>query len=224
MIWHFWLYGGGCWIFAALSAWAGAEPFTLAIVGASWSAFGLVSWLRDYRTRVTAAGRRYRIPLGLAWHICVEFPLQRFRAGARWAAPVRWLGRVLYRGRRRIQGARSVDTADRSNGEVRGCVGEIEVEIGFGGHCPVQGEGRICLGLRSEGCRTFEDWREVYYRSRGEGWEFCVAGPSGDVFDDDAWCYSENRYFWPDGGWVSARVSEACIRKAVALYASSLNT
>lgn len=80
------------------------------------------------------------------------------------------------------------------------------IDLQFGGMCPVQAEGAI-------------DGREVYYRSRGAGWSFSVAPlGSDDVFDPKAWHYEERRYFWPDGGYVDATVSEACIRRAVALW------
>lgn len=137
-----------------------------------------------------------RRPLGLrlwAWWYChVEYSAN---------PAVRWVGRRVYVARRRLQGARSTDIESDTCGryDARG------ISLEFGGACPVQGEGIL-------------DGRACYYRSRGEGWQFHVAAEgSDDVFAADAWTYSERPYIFPDGGWVSADVSRACIAKAVAL-------
>jgi hypothetical protein len=146
---------------------------------------------------------RNRLPFRAWWSIYVEHRLESFHYHSWWGAPVRWFGRAIYRIRRYIEGARSVPC----NGyeDTRGYICEDGLEIEFAGACPVQGEGTL-------------DGHDVYYRSRGEGWQFHVAGPSGDVFGDDAWEYAEVPYIFPDGGWVDRSVSEACIRRAVAKW------
>jgi hypothetical protein len=54
---------------------------------------------------------------------------------------------------------------------------------------------------------------------RGHGWQFHVADSiNGDPLRECGWEYSEANYIWPDGGWVSAHVSIACIRRAVEGY------
>lgn len=115
------------------------------------------------------------------------------------ARAIRAIGRALYVTRRFSVGARSVDCAEPTSGSYVDPFGYV---VEFSGMCPVQGEGQI-------------DNREIYYRSRGEGWSFSVAKPRGDVFADDAWYYSEHDYFFPDGGYVSPDVSRACIEKAL---------
>lgn len=112
---------------------------------------------------------------------------------------VRTTGRTLYFGRRWLEGARRVRTARDSRGELS----EETLEIEWGGQCPVQGHGLL-------------DGREIYYRSRGEGWSLQVAPPGGDVWDDSAWIFGRQEYFFPDGGWVHPDVTAACIREAVA--------
>lgn len=154
--------------------------------------------------------------LGIWWSIYVEYRLQNFGPvfSKRWHhRAVCWLGDTIYRTRRWFQGARSVETTD-----LEGTAGMWHAGpsfwIAFDGACPVQGDGEI-------------DGRACYYRSRGEGWQFHVAAPGKDsdgVFDDDAWVYSERRYCFPDGGWVSADVSVRCIRKAVALFCAGVKS
>lgn len=133
------------------------------------------------------------------WHLRVEYARNPL---------LRWVGQRIYTARRYLQGARRVELA--GFGETGGVYLDEGVEIHFGGACPVQGEGTV-------------DGRECYYRSRGEGWQFHVAAPgSEDVFGDDAWSHSERCYVWPDGGWVSADVSRACIAQGVAAFRASM--
>jgi len=109
-----------------------------------------------------------------------------------------------------VNGARPVKTGKvDAYKEAQGELVEDGINIQFGGACPVQGEGTV-------------DGRQVYYRSRGSGWQFHVA-PEGaaDALGDDAWCFEEYRYHWPDGGWVHADVSVACIRRAVGMWRSA---
>lgn len=131
-----------------------------------------------------------------------KYPLQvRVKARAIWLwwkvpmAARRPLERVwafLFRGARRV-------LMGPTSGRVQG----DGIFIEFGGMCPVQGDGQV-MG------------REAYYRSRGTGWELCIAREdSTDPLADDAWVYFEDRYFWPDGGYVDASVSVACIERAV---------
>lgn len=148
--------------------------------------------------------RAPRLPLGIWWHVKVEWRLQNCGGWkANWLQRrVQSIGQAIYMCRRWLEGARSVDTA----GGTRGFVDGDGFEIEFSGMCPVQGDGVI-------------DGRACYYRSRGEGWQFYVAAPgSDDVLDDSSWLYSKDPYFFPDGGHVSAAVSERCIREAVAAF------
>jgi hypothetical protein len=124
-----------------------------------------------------------------------------FRRGIKWPARII---HALYRARRWIQGARRVDCNEPSVGQVI----DDGVEIEFGGACPVQGFGIV-------------DGLHCYYRSRGEGWQFHIAATYDDLIGNDIWSYEERKYAFPDGGWVSAHVSEACIRKAVKLWRES---
>jgi hypothetical protein len=148
--------------------------------------------------------------LSIWWETAVEMRLQRSggSSAARHHRAIRWLGETLYLTRRWLQGARKIETAGgiADIHRTAGCVGDNGFDIDFSGACPVQGDGEI-------------DGRVCYYRSRGEGWQFHVAPVgSDDVFAGDAWTYSERKYCFPDGGWVTAEVSIACIRKAVALF------
>ena len=121
-----------------------------------------------------------------------------------WHRPFRWLGDFSYRSRRWIQGARSITVGKYE--DTCGSVDDDGIDLPFGGACPVQGDGEV-------------DGRIVYYRSRGEGWQFHVAPVgSDDVFAADAWEYGERPYFFPDGGWVPASISQSCIRKAIAKW------
>lgn len=130
----------------------------------------------------------------------------RLEFSERWG--VRHLGRVLYVVPRFLDGARPVERGgfDQGAGDglppIEGALEEDGISIEFGGACPVQGDGNV-------------EGRTAYYRSRGEGWELEIARAGADVFDDDNWIYAERPYFFPDGGWVSARVSRECIRRAV---------
>ena len=134
----------------------------------------------------------------LWWHINVEY--------GRWSA-LRAFGRWIYVLRRYLQGARRPKCSRYE--DTCGSYSAPGIDIQFGGACPVQGDGVI-------------DGRECYYRSRGEGWQFHVAEPgSEDVFAPEAWEYSECPYIFPDGGWVDASVSRACIEKAAALFRES---
>lgn len=103
-----------------------------------------------------------------------------------------------------VHGRRPVKTGTLD--ETAGGLFEEGIDVVFSGACPVQGEGTV-------------DGREVYYRSRGIGWEFSVA-PEGsdDALGPGCWEYAEAPYHWPDGGWVHADVSRACIRRAVAQW------
>lgn len=122
-----------------------------------------------------------------------------------WLRPVGWLGDALYWTRRFFEGARRVDCSEPTYGSIL----EPHFEIRWSGMCPVQGEGEL-------------EGREVYYRSRGEGWQFHVAREGGnDVFADDAWTWEERLYFFPSGGYVSRSVSERCIRRAVSKWRMS---
>lgn len=147
------------------------------------------------------------LPWRTRLHIRVVLLRSRWESLAwqhRWARPLGWLARRWYRLERGLQGARDVETADL--GETNGSLHEGGLEIEFGGACPVQGFGRV-------------DGLPCYYRSRGEGWQFHVASwPNGDPLNEDAWEYFERPYFFPQGGWVSPRVSVECIRRAVSLY------
>ena len=116
-----------------------------------------------------------------------------------------WLYRMIfrraYRLARKLDGAKSVQLADLNGTCGSYSTGNVEIE--FSGACPVQGEGDMA-------------GYPCYYRSRGEGWQFYVAAkPDGDPLDDDAFCYHENCYAFPDGGWVSAEVSAACIDRGI---------
>lgn len=147
--------------------------------------------------------------LAIWWHVYVEQRLESFGHpfSKRWHhRAARWLGRAIYLSRRWLQGARGVACCGVEDTE--GGVHERGLDIDFGGACPVQGEGEL-------------DGRACYYRSRGEGWQFHVAAPGKDhdgIFHEDAWVYADRRYFFPDGGWVDANVSRACIQKAAALF------
>jgi len=132
--------------------------------------------------------------IGILWHCRVEYSPNPVLA---------WIGKRGTILKRYLHGARRVELAPWM--ETSSLLVEHGLAIAWGGACPVQGEGTL-------------DGRECYYRSRGEGWQFHVAGPDGDVFGDDAWVYSERKYIFPDGGWVSPAVSARCIRKAVKLY------
>jgi hypothetical protein len=88
-----------------------------------------------------------------------------------------------------------------------GTIDESRLCVSWGGAVPIQGDGMVIDSDGNECC--------VYYRARGEGWGLSIAKPGGDPLDDDAWTYERAPYFWPDGGWLAARVSERNIREAV---------
>lgn len=139
----------------------------------------------------------WRLRFWVWWHCRVEYARNPI---------LRWIGRRIYVVRRYLQGARRVACSAYS--DTCGSYDAPGVDITFGGACPVQGEGTV-------------DGRECYYRSRGEGWQFHVAAEGADdALGDEAWCYSERPYIFPDGGWVDAAVSRACIEKAVAKFRS----
>lgn len=106
----------------------------------------------------------------------------------------------IYKFARRLERAKKVYTSNENFGIYADDTGAY---VEFCGACPVQGDGEI-------------DGYPCYYRSRGEGWQFHVATmPDGDPLDDNTWFYSENKYIFPQGGWVDKSVSLACIKKAV---------
>lgn len=168
--------------------------------------FFLALFCLGYWRRPPAHSLSWR--LGFWWCHCVEHQLQMFCGYPTqwWARPVRWLGDALYYSRRWLQGARKIRTGEPFEA-TDGSFAAHDCEIQFSGACPVQGEGWV---TDSSGMR-----RECYYRSRGEGWQFHVAPIGGDIFDDGEWVYSESRYFFPDGGYVTASVSCDCISRAL---------
>jgi hypothetical protein len=85
-------------------------------------------------------------------------------------------------------------------GETQGEIHDDGIAIGWGGACPVQGEGSV-------------DGRVLYYRARGSGWSIDVAEGSPEEFD-----YGQAPYIWPDGGWLCASESEHNIRIGVAKW------
>lgn len=142
-----------------------------------------------------------RVMTGLrGWWFWARLAVTGWLACGAWHKP-KWLRRPLYVLYRLLQGARFVRT-----GDTMGSISEPGLEIEFGGACPIQGDGII-------------DGYPCYYRSRGEGWEFCVAlEPDGYPLLFEAWDHYERPYIWPQGGWVTPEVSERCIRKAAALW------
>lgn len=92
-----------------------------------------------------------------------------------------------------------------------GEVAEGGLFVRFGGLCPVQGYGEV-------------DGRACYYRSRGDGWQFEVYAPDvreigyGVTLPEPTWEYAEEPYEFPEGGYVGADTSRACILKAVAAW------
>lgn len=158
--------------------------------------------LRPYRADLPLLSR-----LGIWWECS---PIRHRLSGPvfskRWDHRLfNWLDEKRYRGVRWLQGARAIDTVGGID-ELHLTGGSIDddgISISWGGACPVQGDGEI-------------NGRSCYYRSRGEGWQFHVAAPrADDPLADEAWSYEERKYSFPDGGWVTAGVSAACIRKAV---------
>lgn len=112
----------------------------------------------------------------------------------------KWLGWRIYGIRRWLEGARIVE-----DGDTVGSIREEGIDIAWGGMCPVQGEGIV------------DGWA-VYYRSRGEGWQFHVAASETEIFDNDVYFYEKHNYFWPQGGYVASSVSERCIREAITAF------
>jgi hypothetical protein len=154
--------------------------------------------------RPPLAGKPLSWRLSFYWVQVIERRLRYFGGWPVrwWTRPVRWFGNALYTVRRWCQGARDVET-----GETAGSFCAPDCEIDFGGMVPVQGEGWV---LDARGNR-----RDCYYRSRGEGWQFHVAALDGEVFGDGEWVYERYPYMWPEGGYVSARVSCDCIGEAL---------
>lgn len=127
----------------------------------------------------------------------------KFRSRHIWWRRLPWLVRrpIDMLVGRLTRGARSVKMGNLD--ATKGCLHEGGIDVEFGGACPVQGDGEV-------------DGRVVYYRSRGIGWTFSVA-PDGseDALGANCWEYAEDKYHWPQGGWVHADVSRECIRRAV---------
>lgn len=90
------------------------------------------------------------------------------------------------------------------------------VSIDFGGACPVQGYGMV-------------DGYPIYYRSRGEGWQFHVYDSgSPDVEqhgipNTEIFVYTEKPYTWPHGGWITTEESRKNIRKAIGKFRYAQN-
>jgi hypothetical protein len=129
--------------------------------------------------------------------VMVLWIMYRQRPWLRWAYVLgRW-----FRGARRLKNEGLDGT--------QGALYEAGIEIDWSGACPVQGEGII-------------DDYPCYYRSRGECWEFEVFPLGTDLkqhpWPESIWYYDECPYIWPDGGWVTAKVSEQCIRKAARMF------
>jgi hypothetical protein len=120
----------------------------------------------------------------------------------------------LYRVVRWLQGARRPQLGGLR--ETHGIYAGPGVRVEFSGACPVQGYGVV-------------DGHECYYRSRGEGWSLDIY-PRGVSFADNGdlpgvapeFLYQERPYIWPDGGWVHADVSRACIARAVKAWRKRL--
>jgi hypothetical protein len=152
--------------------------------------------------------------LELWWELRIERSLQCFGPpfSTAWHHRlIRGLGDFIYRLRRSLAGADVVETVGGPD-HLRLTSGSLslstpELDIEWSGACPVQGEGTLA-------------GRKIYYRSRGEGWQFHVAPEGGEVFDDGEWVYERRDYFFPDGGWVTSDVSEACVREAVNAWVS----
>ena len=142
--------------------------------------------------------------ISLAWELT--------RGRTRWLRPLYAIHNLRLKGgiRWAYVLARKLDGARRAKlgrwQETNGTINCETAQIAFSGACPVQGDGMV-------------DGYPCYYRSRGEGWEFCVAATQdGDPLDDDAFVYHENPYIFPDGGWVHADVSRDCIRRGIEAY------
>lgn len=112
----------------------------------------------------------------------------------------------IYRFIRWFQGAKKV----KKSSDTKGIYRSNDAYVNFGGACPVEGIGEI-------------DGHGIYYRSRGEGWSLEIYEDTIDIAEENVsgdviWEYGESRYYWPDGGWVSAEVSFANIDKALKLF------
>jgi hypothetical protein len=97
--------------------------------------------------------------------------------------------------------------------DTAGEIYEDDLDLRFGGACPVQGAGTL-------------DGRFCYYRARGTGWRFSV-WPQGvtDTDDyglprsDEEWFYGDREaYAFPDGGWLHRDVSIANLREALVAW------
>jgi len=75
-----------------------------------------------------------------------------------------------------------------------------EVDIPFGGACPVQGEGDVG-GL------------EAYYRARGAHWSLTIT-----LSEQESWTYGRPCGAWPDAGWLHRDESIANIAEAVRAF------
>lgn len=75
-----------------------------------------------------------------------------------------------------------------------------EVEIPFGGACPVQGEGEV------EGL-------PAYYRSRGAHWSLTIT-----LSEEEEWTYGRVCGAWPDAGWLHREESLRNIAEAVRAF------
>lgn len=92
--------------------------------------------------------------------------------------------------------------------DTAGSIADDGLTFGFGGACPVQGDGEV-------------DGRVCYYRARARGWQFAVwaegvtfeQADCGPVFE-----YAEDPYAFPDGSWLHRDESIANIRRAVAKF------
>ena len=160
---------------------------------------------KDSKSNKTPRVESGRVPWRVRWFL-IEYRLQNFGPPFRkkwYHRAVCWVGDAIYKVRRYLlAGARPV----RCERPTDGYIHDDDIFIVFSGNCPIQGDGII-------------DGRVCYYRSRGSGWQFHVAREgSDDALAWGAWEYDEDKYFWPDGGWVHQSVSQACIRKAAAIW------
>ena len=95
--------------------------------------------------------------------------------------------------------------------ETCGSLDEDGLEIDFGGACPVQGYGTV-------------DDHLCYYRSRGTAWQFAVweIGVTQDMIEAEdlppIFEHVEDRYAYPDAGWLHGDESIDNIRKAVTVF------
>lgn len=75
------------------------------------------------------------------------------------------------------------------------------------GIVPVQAEGKLPTG------------EHYYFRSRGEGWSLSVADKEEDIFEKNKfWYYREDKYNWPEAGYICDYEAIRYFNKAVKLY------